>query len=236
MSIWSRIGEVLARLPGAGAAGAVIDRIAEVVRGTFGTEARRQVAFTVSMIALSAKMAKADGVVSPNEIAAFERLFVVPRGERRNVERLFRLAMQDVAGYDVYARRIRDLHSDDCDILCDILDGLFSITTADGLVHEREIAFLAHVAELFGFSAAAFERIKARHVAPSPGDPFVVLGLPRGSSAAEIKRQYRQLVGETHPDRMIARGVPPEFVALANRRLAAINVAYAQVIKELQAA
>ncbi|ODN66216.1 TerB family tellurite resistance protein [Methylobrevis pamukkalensis] len=232
MTLWSRLSELLDRLHVTDYVGAMIDHVVALVRETFGGEARRQVAFTVSMIALAAKMAKADGVVSDKEVDVFRRIFVVPDDEKRNVARLFNLARQDVAGYDIYASRIERLHSGDLVILEDILDGLFMIAGADGQVHEREILFLEHVAAIFRIRAHAFDRILSRHVHSDGGDPYVVLGIPRGTHPAEVKRHYRKLVMEMHPDKLIARGVPAECVRLATERLASLNGAYERIEKE----
>jgi DnaJ like chaperone protein len=195
-------------------------------------EARRRVAFSVALIALSAKMAKADGVVAQSEIDAFRQMFAVPAGEERNVARLFTLAQQDVAGFDAYARRIARLYPEEKEILCDIIDGLFEIAKADGVVHEHELGFLRKVAEIFGIGETEFEQIAARHVSERGRDPYQVLGLAPQVGDEELRRHYRRLVAENHPDRLIARGVPEEFVRIANDRLAAINEAYGRIAKE----
>src|SRR5690606_39587895 len=123
---------------------------------------RRRVAFSIAMIALSAKMAKADGIVTQNEIRAFQQIFVVPQSEERNVARLFDLAKQDVAGFEAYAQQMAGLcgsGTQNCAMLEDILDGLFHIAKADGMVHEREVGFLRRVAEIFDIDEVHFETI-----------------------------------------------------------------------------
>lgn len=226
MSLWSRLSELLARLPLADAVAPIIDRVAEALKSGLGVEARRQVAFTVSMIALSAKMAKADGVVTEDEVGVVRRLFEVPEAERRNVARLFNLAKQDVAGFESYARKIQGLHADEPMLLEDIVDGLFVIAKADGIVHERELAFLETVAEIFQVAPQAFVRIQARHVRVGDFDPYMVLGVPRGATPDEVKSAYRKLASEHHPDRLVARGVPAECIRLATDRMASLNRAY----------
>nr|WP_155191899.1 DnaJ family molecular chaperone [Roseibium denhamense] len=183
------------------------------------------------MIALSAKMAKADGVVTADEVLAFRDLFEVPEAEERNVARLFSLAQEDVAGYEVYAKKLADLFPYDRKTLLDILDGLFHIAKADGIVHENEISYLSHVAEVFGLDEREFSKVLARHVR-NDGNPYEVLGIGPDASDSELKTHYRREVMETHPDRMIARGVPEEFVRIANDRLAALNTAWAQICAE----
>ncbi|MDN2580578.1 DnaJ family molecular chaperone [Aquibium sp. ELW1220] len=228
MSIWARIGEFVARIS-SGAAGGVADLV-EAVRTVFegDPELRRRVAFSVAMIALSAKMAKADGIVTQDEIRAFQDIFAMPQEERRNVERLYRLAMADTAGYEIYAERLAGLCGSgqpDCRMLEDILDGLFHIAKADGLIHEKELRFLARIAEIFAIGERRFEAILARHVIGEK-DPWAVLGVARDTSFEEVRRHYLRLVSDNHPDRMMARGVPEEFLALANDRMAALNAAY----------
>ncbi|MCP4382861.1 MAG: molecular chaperone DjiA [Hyphomicrobiales bacterium] len=225
MSLWKWIGE--AAESGAGAAGALFEWVGSAFVGD--RETRRQVAFSVALIALSAKMAKADGVVTSDEVAAFHRLFVTPESEARHVEMLFDLAKRDVAGFEAYATRIAALFDGDCQALEDVVDGLFAIAGADGAVHEDEMAYLQRVAEIFTISDAGFDRIAARHVVPEEGDPYRVLGIARTLTLEELGRHYRLLAAENHPDRLLARGLPPEAEALAHERMAAINRAWDRI-------
>jgi len=236
MSIWVRIGEFVTSV-----ASNAITGVIEAVRTVFEGDAdtRRRVAFSIAMIALSAKMAKADGIVTQDEIRAFQDIFAVPKEETAHVARLYDLAKQDVAGYESYARQLAGLCSEgqsDCHLLEDILDGLFHIATADGYVHEKEMAFLAGVAEIFGYDEVAFDRIAIRHVQRGADDPYAILGLERGVSFDMARKRYRALVKEHHPDRLVAEGLPLEFITIANRRLAAINAAWARIEKNLEAA
>ena len=236
MSIFAKLGEFVS-----GAATNAISGVFEAVRTVFAgdPETRRRVAFSVAMIALSAKMAKADGIVTPDEVVAFQDIFEIPEKEGRNVSRLYNLAKQDVAGYESYAAKMLELcgtGEQNRLMLEDILDGLFHIAKADGVLHEKEQAFLARVAEIFLVDELRFEQIVARHLHDSQRDPYAVLGLSPGTALDEIKRRYRHLVSESHPDRLIARGVPEEFLAIANDRMSALNEAYAAILKDLKAA
>jgi DnaJ like chaperone protein len=234
MSIWARISEFLSTVP-ANALSNLIEAVRTVFEGD--PELRRRVAFSIAMIALSAKMAKADGIVTQAEVRAFQQIFEVPQDQARNVARLFDLAKQDVAGFEVYAERMARLCGSghpNCDMLEDILDGLFHIAKADGFVHEREIAFLTRVAEIFEIDDRHFERIVSRHAIRGENDPWLVLGLERGMPFEQVRTHYRRLVAANHPDRLIARGVPEEFVAIANSRLAAINGAYEMIERSMQ--
>lgn len=238
MSIWERIGYFVSRVSASARAGAV--DVAEALRTIFAgdPELRRRVAFSVAMIALSAKMAKADGVVSQAEIRAFQEIFQIPPKETRNVARLYDLAQADIAGFEAYAARMAGLcgsgHAN-CGMLEDILDGLFHIAKADGVMHEREGMFLGRIAEIFKIDEVHYQRILARHLDLGEADPYTILGIERGAPFDEVRKHYRKLVASNHPDRLIARGLPQEFIAIATTRLAAINGAYELIEKGLRA-
>lgn len=227
MSIFARIAGLMTG--SVGKVGAAISGIRAVLASIANSELRREAAFAIALIALSAKMAKADGVVTRSEVDAFCRIFSIPPGEEGNVNRLYNLAKRDIAGFESYARDVARLFADDRAMLEAILDGLFEIAKADGAVHERELVYLSRVAELFGFDEPASARIQARHVVGEGGDPFLVLAADRSWNYEQLRRQYRKLVTENHPDRLIARGVPEEFVRIANDRLAAINNAWDRI-------
>jgi DnaJ like chaperone protein len=224
MGIFSRIAHIVTG--GAGRLGAAVSSLRALLASLPDAELRRQAAFAIAMIALSAKMAKADGVVTRPEVDAFCRIFAIPPGEERNVSRVYNLAKRDIAGFESYAREVARLYADRPACLEDILDGLFDIARADGAVHERELAYLGRVAEIFGLDEHAFAKVRARHVIEGGVDPYVVLDADPRWDRERLRRHYRRLVAENHPDRLIARGVPEEFVRIANDRLAAINAAW----------
>jgi DnaJ like chaperone protein len=233
MSIWGKFGGAAAGLVVAGPVGAVVGALAGhflIDRSEDGGDPG--VTFTIAVIALAAKMAKADGVVSDEEVEAFDRIFRVPPDEQANVRRFFNLARGDSAGYEAYAGQIARLFAGNPAVLEDILDGLFEIAAADGVLHPSENEFLERVADIFGFAPGEFRRIRASHFPPDAADPYVVLGVGYDASDEEIKRTYRLLVRENHPDSLIARGVPEEFVKLATDKLAAINTAFEKIEAE----
>jgi DnaJ like chaperone protein len=229
MSIWSRIGDFLSSVTTQALSSAV-----ESLRTVFAGDplTRRQVAFSIAIIALSAKMAKADGVVTDSEVVAFRELFEIPPDDATHVARLYNLAKQDVAGFEAYAGQIKKLFPEDDDILEDVMDGLFHIAKADGVVHELEIEFIERVAEIFGIGVQDFERIRLRHLAPTSGDPYLLLGASSDWTDDKLKRHYRKLLKEYHPDKMVSRGVPPEFLKIANDRMATINEAWGHIKAE----
>lgn len=191
----------------------------------------RDVIFMTGLVALSAKMARADGVVTRDEVSAFRSLVLIPDSSASDVQALFDLAKSTIHGFEAYARQIADLYADEPMLREDVLDGLFHIAKADGMVHEAEYAYLQRVAVIFGFDKPAFERIAARHVRRDD-DPYLILGASREMDDASLKAHYRRLVADIHPDREIARGLPQEAVAIATTRLAAINAAWDSVRKE----
>ena len=230
VSIWGKVSGLGAGFLVGGPVGALVGAVA----GHFliDREADPGVVFTIAVIALAGKMARADGSVSDVELQAFARVFQVPPQEENNVRRIFNLARQDVAGYEAYAGQIAGLFRGNPAILEDVLDGLFEIAKADGVLHPAEAQFLERVAEIFGFAPNEFRRIRASHFAPELTDPYVILGLSYTAGEEEIRQTYRRLVRENHPDSLIARGVPEEFIKLANDKLAAINTAYEALQKE----
>jgi DnaJ like chaperone protein len=221
MSIWTRIPEAIAALAKGEGLAAVFDRLR--------TPPERTVAFAIAVIALGAKMAKADGRVTRNEVTAFREVFHIPPAEEANAARVFDLARQDVAGFEEYARRIRAMYGEETGPLGDLMEGLFHIALADGDYHPAENAFLARVAAIFGLAPQEFARMRARFVPEAEQDPWEVLGVDRDAPLEEVRAAWRRLVRETHPDRMIARGVPEEAVRLAEKRLIAVNRAWERI-------
>ncbi len=225
MSIWERISAALAALAAGEGLGVVFDRL----RGEPAASPERSVAFTIAVIALGAKIAKADGHVTRNEVAAFRQVFTIPPEEEGNAARVYNLARQDVAGYEVYATRIAAMFAHDRETLTDVLEALFHIAMADGEYHPAEDAFLADVATRFGLGERCFRAMRERFVPDAPHDPFDVLGVPPDAPIDAVRAAWKQAVRETHPDRMLARGVPPEAIKLAERRLIAVNAAWEEI-------
>jgi DnaJ like chaperone protein len=232
MSIWATlagtaiglvIGGPIGALAGA-AAGSAVD----LARARFTKPGQRQVAFTIAAIALSAKMASADGEATAAEFATFQRLFRVDPAESVNARRFYDLAKASTAGFEAYARQAAELLGPGSPTLEDLLDALWMIAAVDGF-DAAELAYLEQVATLLGFDAAAQARIRRRHLAPAADDHWAVLGVEPGADAATIKAAYHMLVKRYHPDRAVAEGVPSEFIRVSELRMASINAAYDQL-------
>jgi DnaJ like chaperone protein len=227
MSIWTRITEAIAALAARG----------EGLLSFFERRRRPEesVAFTIAILGLGAKMAKADGLVRAAEVSAFREVFYIAPEDEPAAARVFNLAREDVAGFEAYASRIAAMFRGRPRVLEDILEGLFHVALADGRYHEGEEEFLRTVARRFRVSPEAFDGIEARHLEGRRQDPWAVLGLPRDADFATARARWRDLVRAHHPDKMIARGLPPETVNLGNARLAQINRAWEEVAARLRA-
>ncbi|MGI9488127.1 MAG: TerB family tellurite resistance protein [Geminicoccaceae bacterium] len=200
------------------------------------TETRR-IAFATAIIVLGAKLAKADGQVTRDEVDAFKQRFKFSEDEVGGVARIYDQAKTSAEGFEPYARQIAALFGRDPVLLEELLIGLFEVARADGDLRTGEIEFLREVASIFGFDQAKFEQMRATFSAAgkptSQGqNPYKVLGVSRSATDADIKKAYRKLVRELHPDQLIAKGLPKEFISRANNRLAMVNTAYDQIEKQ----
>ncbi|PTX54100.1 DnaJ like chaperone protein [Litoreibacter ponti] len=222
MSLWTRITDALTAL----AAGESLSAVFERLR----TPPERRVGFTIAVIALGAKMAKADGRVTRDEVSAFREVFTIPPEEEAHAAQLFNLARQDVAGFDAYAQKIAAMFDDTHSTLYDLMEGLFHIAVADGNYHPLEDDFLLDVARIFRITDAEFRCLRARFVPDAAPDPYAVLDATPDMALEDIRARWRQLVRDTHPDVMAARGVPKEAVKMAEKRLVRINAAWEEIV------
>ena len=247
MSIWGKVvggvagfalGGPLGAIMGA-VAGHAVDKVKAQEEGQgpstftgYGPDAK-QVAFTTAIIVLSAKMAKSDGQVTADEIATFKRIFQIPVAEQKAVSQIWAEAKREAAGFEPYARQIANLFGNEQQVLEELLGALFHIAKADGVVHSEEMRMLNAISGIFGFDAHAFERISRIHLGyEKQNNPYEVLNIDRSASDEEVKKRYRELIREYHPDVLMSKGVPHEFIEIANDKVAAINSAYDQIEKE----
>ncbi len=221
MSIWTRIADALTAL----AKGEGLSALFDPRHRTADTS----VAFTIAVIGLGAKMAKADGQVTRDEVSAFREVFHISPEDEAQAARVFNLARTDVAGFDTYARRIRDLFGEQDGVLCDLMEGLFHIALADGQYHPNENAFLKEVSEIFGLDERSFRRLRSRFVQDAEPDPYEVLGLPPDAPLEDVRAAWRREIRESHPDRIIARGLPEEAVRMAEKRMIDVNRAWEEI-------
>lgn len=185
--------------------------------------------FAAAVVALAAKMARADGKSTLDEAAAFRAAFPIAPDERPMFDRLFSLAQETVHGYEGYARRIGKRYVAKPCLLEDVLDVLFAVAAADGAITDGELDYLQRVSELFGFTETEFARISAPYFPDRAPDPYTILSVSIQASDDDIRRAWTRCVAENHPDKFIARGAPIEFIKAAHEKTATINAAYEQI-------
>ena len=232
MSIWGKIlggatgfafGGPIGALLG-GVAGHALDKIKTKKKLPEET-ALKQIGFTIGVIVLSAKMAKADGKVTEDEIRAFKEKINVPDSEIKNVAKLWDQAKKTTDGFQIYARQIANLLEKNSSVLEELLKLLIIIALADGKITIPEIKYLKEVGNIFGFSKEDFERIYSSKSGVS-SDPYQILGVSRDASIDEIKQKWKQLAINHHPDRLISQGIPEDLIHKSTSRLKEINNAW----------
>ena len=232
MSIWGKIiggatgfafGGPIGALLG-GVAGHAIDKIKTKKKLPEET-ALKQIGFTIGVIVLSAKMAKADGKVTEDEIRAFKEKINIPDNEIKNVAKLWDQAKKTTDGFQIYARQIANLLEKNSSVLEELLKLLIIIALADGKITIPEIKYLEKVGNIFGFSKEDFERIYSSKSGVST-DPYQILGVSRDASVNEIKQKWKQLAINHHPDRLISQGIPEDLIHKSTSRLKEINNAW----------
>lgn len=192
-------------------------------------------AFTTAVTALGAKLSKADGRADADEFTTFAGVFQPDQGSQRNIHRLYELARQTTLGFESYARRLAKRYGSCPQLLEDVVDGLFHIAAADGAVSADELAYLERVAELLGISPLTFRRLRATHLGHGEDDPYLVLGVPHDAPDAVLRAAWKQALSSAHPDRARARGLPSEFIEVAEAKAAAINAAFDAAMRERKA-
>jgi DnaJ like chaperone protein len=232
MSIWKRLSSATREVSLGNQISALFGSEPPSEPSKLDAEADNEVPFTVGVIVLSAKMAKADGTVATYEIDAFKDAFKVSAAEMRQVAPVFNSAKRDAANFEDHAERLVSVFGGNRKLLEDVLDGLFHIAKADDEVGQQEEAFLRAVAKRFGFSASEFDSIKARHISAAKRNPYDVLGLKPSVSDEELERHYRKRLEDDDAEQLVARGVPKEFAIIAIEKRAALADAYDAIMKE----
>lgn len=199
---------------------------------------RKDQVFAICVVVLAAKLAKCDGPVRRAEIDAFKRQFRIPPEAMGDIARLFDQARDSSDGFRGYAVQLGESFADNRGMLEDVLASLFLVARADGPVNRSEHEFLSQVHAALGLDQLAWDR--ARGAAPrqprgaEDGDPYLVLGVPRSATGAELHAAWKRLMRENHPDSLASRGVPAEFIARAGDKVARINAAWDRIKRERQ--
>ena len=236
MTIWSIILGGTAGFAFGGPIGALVGIAAGAVAANqiarrLNPEQSRKVAFTVAVIALCAKIARADGIVTKDEIAAFRRKVDIAPEDVKRVGEFWDLARQTSDGFEAYAKQAVTLFGARSAMLEQLIELLFAIAKADGDITASEWEYLSAVGQIFGYDEHEFRRLSDLYSGQQPA-PHLILGVDRHASIEVIKSAYKEMARKYHPDQMIAAGMPEEFIAAASDRLATINNAYAILRKQ----
>ena len=221
MSIWKKIEKTIMSL----ASGEPFSNIFQ----KFATPPERKIGFTIAVIALSAKMAKADGIVSKEEVNAFSQIFEIPKGQEKHVSNVYNLARQDIAGYEIYAKKIARMLKNKKILLENIIEGLLFISIADGAYHPKEDKFVNNVASIFSIKRGRLEYLKNMYIDTSANSYYKILNVSPGDNLEQIRKQWKKLVLAHHPDMVLARGLPEEAIRLTTVKLARINEAWENI-------
>ena len=197
----------------------------------FGSFAQPQQIFALSLIVLSAKLSKADGQVSKEELVAVKDKLKIPEHEIEQVGKIFNKAKEESAGYEPYAQQIAQIYKNNPNVLEEVINILFYIAEADGNVSKSELNMMWHIAQIFGLNDLQFSAIKESRKSSDKLNPYVVLASKPDEDLSSIRKRYIQLSKENHPDLLISKGVPPEVIEESKKKMRAINSAWDQIQK-----
>jgi len=237
MSIWGSLIGGFVGFSFAGPIGALIGsmlggRISSARRSGFRQSfAPPQQIFAISLIILTAKLAKADGNVSKEELIAIKDKLKIPENEIDQVGKIFNKAKEDSLGYEPYAKQISQIYRNNPAVLDEVINIMFYIAEADGKVSSSEIAMIGNIAKIFGLSEIQFEGIRESRKGSDKLNPYIVLGCGPNDDFATIRKKYLQLSKEHHPDALVSKGVPVEVIEESKKKMRAINSAFDQIEK-----
>ena len=211
--------------------GGKISRARSGSTGNFGAFAQPQQIFALSLIVLSAKLSKADGQVSKEELIAVRDKLKIPKSEIEQVGKIFNKAKQESTGYEPYAQQIAQIYKNNQNVLEEVINILFYIAEADGNVSKSELDMMQHIAQIFGLNQSQFNSIQESRKSSDKLNPYVVLESNPEEDIQAIRKKYLQLSKENHPDMLISKGVPEEVIEESKKKMRAINSAWDQIQK-----
>ena len=200
-------------------------------RSSFGSFAQPQQIFALSLIVLSAKLSKADGQVSKEELIAVKDKLKIPDNELDQVGKIFNKAKEESAGYQPYAQQIAQIYKGNINVLDEVINILFYIAEADGNVSDSEFKMIEHIAQIFGLSEIQFNSIKESRKSSEKLNPYVVLESKPDETIEVIRKRYLKLSKEHHPDLLMSKGVPQEVIEESKAKMRVINSAWEQIQK-----
>lgn len=205
------------------------------------SNALRQGVFLETVFILMGKLAKADGHVSQDEIAHVEQ-FMQKLGmtaeHRVRAIALFKQGADPAFDIDPTYKRFMAICGHTKNLKQVLLVYLIVMAMADGHLHPAEEALLADIAGRLGYDQAAFKLVLdmvlnqshfaggQANVAAALDDAYKALGISKDSTDQEMKRAYRKLISQYHPDKLIGQGVPEDMIAMATEQAKEIQLAY----------
>ena len=237
MSIWGSLIGGFVGFSFAGPIGALIGsmlggRISSARRSSFQRSfAHSQQVFAIALIILTAKLAKADGHVSREELIAIKNKLKIPEHEIDQVGKIFNKAKEDSLGYEPYAKQIAQIYRNNPAVMDEVINILFYIAEADNNVSDSETTMIRGIAKIFGLSESQFEGIKESRKSSDKLNPYIVLGCSSNDDFATVRKKYLQLSKEHHPDILMNKGVPKEVIEESKKKMRAINSAFDQIEK-----
>ena len=236
MSIWGKLlagtfgfalGGPIGALLGV-IAGHSVDKIRKQNSNFEGKIQSPQEVITVGIIILAAKLAKADGQVTSDEVSAFKEKFKIPPDFQNDVGKIFNEAKKNSDDYHQYAQQLGMIFRGQPQVLEQIINLLFFIAEADGEISNPEIIFIEGCSNYFGLNKIQFESIQTMWL-DKQINPYKILGIKKEASNEEIRKKWIQLSKELHPDQLRAQGVPQELIIKSENRLSEINQAYDKI-------
>ena len=200
-------------------------------RGNFGAFAQPQQIFALSLIVLSAKLSKADGNVSREELVAVKDKLKIPENEIDQVGKIFNKAKEESTGYEPYAQQIAQIYKGNINVLEEVINILFYIAEADGEVSSSELTMIENIAKIFGLTQVQFNGIKESRKGSDKLNPYIVLESNPNDDLQSIRKKYLKLSKENHPDLLVSKGVPQEVIDESKNKMRAINSAWDQIQK-----
>ena len=198
---------------------------------TFGSQQNSQQIFALSLIILSAKLSKADGRVSKEELIAVKEKLQIPDSEIDQVAKIFNKSKDESTGYEPYAKQISEIFKGNQNVLEEVINILFYIAEADRNVSNEEESMIANIAFIFGLSQNQYESIKESRKSSDKLNPYIVLESQPTDDLKSIRKKYIKLSKEHHPDLLISKGVPIEVINESKNKMRAINAAWDQIQK-----
>ena len=187
--------------------------------------------FAISLIVLSAKLSKADGQVSKEEIEAIKDKLKIPKSEMAQVGKIFNRAKEESAGYEEYAQQIAQIFGNNINVLEEVINILFYVAEADGILSKSEEIMIEDIAKIFGLSRTQYDGIKESRKSSDKLNPYLVLESSPNDNLQTIRKRYLKLSKEHHPDLLMSKGVPEEVIIESKNKMRSINTAWDQIQK-----